>query len=100
MKIKLTLIAILAMFVFAGCGDDSSSPYKCSSCADEPEANASYDATGQGVYKGVVIGSSGTITFNIANDGTYSATLVIDGTTYELTTEGTYSETEGFSAQF
>jgi hypothetical protein len=99
MKYRLSLIALLTALIFNGCSDDSGS-YTCSSCDDEPEANGSYDGTGQGVYKGVLIGSTGTIRFNIANDGTYSATLVIDGKKYLLTTQATYNSEDGFFGTF
>lgn len=97
MKTKLALIALLAFVVFS-CGDDETA-YKCKDCVDTPEAAAANDASGKGIYKGLVIGSSGTIKFNIANSGsTYSATLELDGETYELTTSGTFDG--GFEALF
>ncbi len=98
MKTKLALIAMLAMFVFSGCGDDAS-PYKCSSCVNEPEALLANDAIGKGIYKGVLIGSTGTIKFDIANDGsTITAILVIDGNEFALETDQTYNG--GFEGYF
>lgn len=61
-------------------------PYTCSSCKTTPDAVAANDAKNKGVYKGIVIGSSGTIRFNLANTGSeISAVLVIDGVTANLT---------------
>jgi hypothetical protein len=88
MKLKFALICLFTVII-ASCSDDEEA-YKCSTCSTTPDANAAYDASAQGVYKGLVVGSSGTIQFNIKNDGsTYSATLVLDGETYELTTSAT-----------
>jgi len=99
MKTKFALIMIMALIV-ASCGDDEDTAYKCKSCVDTPEASAANDASGQGIYKGLVVGSSGTIKFDINNSGTYSATLELDGETYELTTEDTYNSEGGFYGCF
>lgn len=99
MKTKFALIYLLALIATA-CSSDDSSPYKCSDCVDTPEASSDWNSSGKGIYKGLVVGSSGTMKFNIANDGTYSATLTIDGVTYELTTEDTYNSEVGFIGTF
>ncbi|MFZ2904939.1 MAG: hypothetical protein WAZ98_01930 [Cyclobacteriaceae bacterium] len=101
MKMKFAFVALLAMFAFSGCSDDDGE-YKCSSCADEPEALAANDDSGRGIYKGVLIGSTGTIKIDIDNhgEGHYSAVLTIDGDEFELTTEGTYNSEGGFQGCF
>src|SRR5689334_16490273 len=100
MKLKFALFAIVAMFVFSGCSDDES-PYTCKDCADQPEALAANDASGKGIYKGVIVGSTGSIKFNINNDGSgISADLVIDNHEIHLTTSATYSEANGFAGCF
>ncbi|HEY3430067.1 MAG TPA: hypothetical protein VGK39_05270 [Cyclobacteriaceae bacterium] len=100
MKLKFVISVLLAMFAFS-CSDDDGNSYKCSDCVSVPEANAAYDNTGQGIYKGVVIGSSGTIKFDIANsDNTLTAVLIIDGQEVLLTATGSYSPTTGFSGAF
>jgi len=89
---RLSLIAILFISLFSACKDDAPAPYTCSDCVDQPEANAAYDNSGQGIYKGVLVGSSGTVKFDIANNGTtITAVLVIDGTSVTLTANGTLS---------
>lgn len=96
MKAKLILF-FLAILAFS-CSDNESK-YKCKDCVSTPEAAAVNDASGKGIYKGLVVGSSGTIKFNIANSGsTLTATLVIDGDEYELTTQATYNS--GFEGYF
>lgn len=100
MKMKFALLALMAMFVFSGCSDDDGE-YKCSDCANHPEALAANDDSGKGIYKGVLIGSSGTIKFDIDNqgDGNYTAVLTIDGDEFELTSTGTFGE-GGFEGCF
>lgn len=68
------------------CSDDETA-YTCKSCTDTPEASAANDNSGQGIYKGLVVGSSGTIKFDIANSGSgIVAVLTMDGEEYELVT--------------
>jgi hypothetical protein len=76
-------------------------PFSCATCANSPEALAQYDNSAKGIYKGVVIGSSGTITFNLLN-GTNSltATLVLDGDTIVLTSNITVEEGQMIIAPF
>ena len=59
--------------------------YTCAACKTTPDAVAANDGSNKGVYKGVVIGSTGTIMFNLANSGTtITAIMVIDGVTVNL----------------
>jgi hypothetical protein len=101
MKIRLALFAVLTALVLSRCSDDES-PYECTSCVDSPEALAANDASGKGIYKGLVIGSSGQIYLDIDNDGLGEIimTLTIDGQTIELTTEATYNPDVGFQGVF
>ena len=100
MKTKFALICLITLFV-ASCSDDDKDSYKCSECSTTPDASAAYDASGQGVYKGLVVGSSGTIQINIQNDGsTYNAVLTLDDETYTLTTESTFNSEGGFQGCF
>jgi hypothetical protein len=98
---RLSLIALLLISLLTACKDDGADPYKCTECVDQPEANAANDNSGQGIYKGVLVGSSGTIKFDIANNGTsITAVLVIDGLSVTLTGNGTYSASTGFQGSF
>ena len=89
-KILYTLCAVLTISVIAICckkNDDSTADnYTCTTCKTTPDALAANDASNKGVYKGVVIGSTGTIKFDLSNSGTtITAIMVIDGTTVNLT---------------
>jgi hypothetical protein len=85
---KLLLLSLFAGVAFASCKkkDDGPSAYTCTACATAPAALAANDASSKGVYKGVLIGSTGTISFDVQNGGTtITARMVIDGTTVDLT---------------
>lgn len=98
---KLGLVAFFLISLLTACKDDEPAPYKCTECVDQPEANAAYDNSGQGIYKGVLVGSSGTIKIDIANNGTaITAVIIIDGESVTLTGNGSYSPSTGFQGSF
>lgn len=91
------------LFLSIGCKKDSNpaNDYKCTSCKTTPDALAANDASSKGVYKGVVIGSTGTIAFNLMNGGTsITATLVIDGVTVNLTSTASWVAGVAFVGPF
>ncbi|MCJ0742690.1 hypothetical protein [Pedobacter montanisoli] len=67
--------------------DNVEEVYVCTSCSQTPEGVAANDNSSKGIYKGVIIGPSGTIKFDIANTSSNSitASMVIDGTKVTLT---------------
>ncbi|WP_293297158.1 hypothetical protein [Pedobacter sp. UBA4863] len=98
MKNTQRYAAILLLFVviFASCKKkkekDTEETYVCTTCSQAPQGAAANDNSSKGIYKGVVIGSSGTIKFDIANasSNAITAVLVIDGVTVNLTTTYTW----------
>lgn len=61
-------------------------PYKCTTCITTPEAKADYNSSSAGVYKGVIVGSTGTIALYLHNTGTEVSALVsFDGKNATLT---------------
>ncbi len=82
---KLFLFLILGTLTLS-CSSDSSSG---NSISNTPEAKSQYDNSNFGIYKGVFVGSSGTVHIDINNNGTVVASLVIDGTTFTYTTTET-----------
>ncbi|ESU23325.1 hypothetical protein FEDK69T_14840 [Flavobacterium enshiense DK69] len=83
-KIILLLIFSLPLL---GCADDNSNtPSKSTLTNDQlsnaPEAKEEYDVSNYGIYKGIFVGSSGTIYVNINNKGAISAKMVINDVTY------------------
>lgn len=89
MKKTQIILSLLPILLFSACKkSDSPAPaaYTCTTCKTTPDAIAANDASSKGIYKGVVIGSSGTIMFNIANTGTaINAVMVIDALTVNFT---------------
>jgi hypothetical protein len=105
MKFYLAILACLTVFFLSpGCKKDDtrkSDPYKCTSCVATPEAKSANDASSKGVYKGIVIGSTGTIKFDVLNSGsTIKAYLTLDGTAIELTSSVEWNGASGYIAPF
>lgn len=76
-------------------------PYTCSSCNTTPEAKAVNDASSKGIYKGIIIGSTGTIKFDISNDNTLiTAVLQIDGKTGTLSSAVSWVAGTAYIADF
>ncbi|QBZ96714.1 hypothetical protein [Flavobacterium sangjuense] len=74
---KLFFILFVGVFTFSCSSDDSSGP----ALSDTPQAKVEFDNSNFGIYKGVFIGSSGTVLININNDGFLEAILKIGGST-------------------
>jgi hypothetical protein len=83
---KIITLAVIGLF-FLSCSNDHSSSNP-NPLPETPQAKAAFDNSNFGIYKGVFVGSSGVISVNIKNDGTISAKLILDGTTYNFTTTG------------
>ncbi len=75
--------------------------YVCATCADSPEALIENDNSNKGVYKGIFVGSTGTISINIQNGSDLiTATLVIDGVSINLTSSVEVENGQPFVAPF
>lgn len=102
--LSASLAALSCSAIFNSCkkSDDSSTPtYTCTTCVSAPEAKAANDNLSKGMYKGVVVGSTGTIKFNIANDSSsITATMVLDGQTVVLTSNVTWTAGQSYMAPF
>jgi hypothetical protein len=86
----------------ASCSKDDGTPsYTCSTCKSTPDALAVNDASAKGVYKGVAVGSTGTLSVNIQNgSSTITAVMVLDGKTANLTSNVTYVDGQAYIAPF
>lgn len=70
--------------------------YVCPTCVTAPEAKSEHDAGSGGVYKGVIVGSSGTIALYLYNTGTEVKALVsFDGKSATFTTQSLSSWSPG-----
>ncbi len=105
-KLHFLFLAAAAIISFSACKKNSdptpvTPTYTCTTCKTVPDAKVAYDASSKGVYKGVLIGSTGTIMFNIANnDTTITAVMVIDGVTVNLTSVTLWVAGQPFSGDF
>src|SRR6478609_593121 len=86
---KTIFLSTLLLFTFAIFSCSKKEDSASNTLTETPAAKASYDGSNFGVYKGVFVGSSGTISIDISNSGTLTATLKIDGITYNFTTTQT-----------
>lgn len=103
MKKIIFLLAVVTIGTTLSCkkSKKKEDAYVCSSCRTTPEAIAANDAISKGIYKGVIIGSSGTIKFDIANAGnTVSAVMVLDGTIVNLTSNATWTAGQAYTSTF
>ena len=96
MKRQFLLIAIFAIGLFACNKSDTTTPDN--SLTTTPETKAQYNNTSFGVYKGVVIGSTGTIIFRINNgDNVVKGFLTIDDIKDTLSTTQTVTAGQALS---
>lgn len=66
--------------------DSKAASYACATCKTTPDALVANDASVKGVYKGIVVGSTGTLSINIQNgSSTITGTMVLDGVSIALT---------------
>jgi len=101
-KITFFFAAAIVALSFASCKKSSDdTPYTCTTCNATSEALAANNASSKGIYKGVLIGSTGTIKFDVLNNGsTISAVMVIDGTTVNLSSSITWVSGQSYVAPF
>ena len=64
---KTLVIALCAVFFLGACSKNSEDPAATEGLATTPEANVANNTSSKGIYKGVFIGSTGTIKFDIGN---------------------------------
>src|SRR6476661_3014665 len=102
--IYFTSLALLSSFIFLSCKKSTTPvvvPYTCATCTATPNAVAANNSISKGIYKGLLIGSSGTIKFDVMNSGTtITAVMVIDGVTVNLTSAITWVSGQPYVAPF
>ena len=82
--------------------DKQSDPaFTCTTCKTAPDAKVENNAISKGVYKGVVVGSTGTISIDVLNGGsTIAATLILDGQTINLSSTAVWASGTPLTAGF
>ena len=112
MKTFKKLIALLIFPAFLigigittnSCSKDDSAKdpvYTCATCSTTPQALAANDASVKGIYKGIVVGSTGTLSINIQNgSSTITGTMVLDGVSVALTSNVAVVDGQTYAAPF
>lgn len=101
--INCSFVSLFLLLSLFSCkkNNEPDPPFVCQTCHTSPDAIAANDVSSKGVYKAVVIGSTGTIQFNILNgNNTITAIMVIDGVTINLTSAVTWANGVSFVAPF
>ena len=93
-----TLLSIT--IIFASCSKNDSLITINDSAEELPIALSQYDNSNYGIYKGVFVGSSGTILVNLNNNGVISVSLTIDGVNYPFTSTESIMENEQTETTF
>jgi hypothetical protein len=91
MKTKILLLTLIATSIFSGCkkddDDNTDNDYTCTTCVSSAEALPANDNSSAGVYKSVLLGSTGTVKIFIYNGNTnVSATVTFNNKVGTLTT--------------
>jgi hypothetical protein len=93
-----TLLSIT--IIFASCSENDPLITINDSAEELPIALSQYDNSNYGIYKGVFVGSSGTILVNLNNNGVISVSLTIDGVNYPFTSTESIMENEQTETTF
>lgn len=88
---KVILFVLIALAFSCSSSEDSTQTPPTSDIDNSglpmtPTAVIQYNDSNFGIYKGIVVGSAGTIVINLMNDDATSATMVVDGVTHTFTT--------------
>ncbi len=106
-KNRIALLIFPAFFIgilMTSCSKSDETPvasFTCVSCKTTPDALAANDMSVKGVYKGIIIGSTGTISINIQNgSSTITGTMVLDGVSVALTSNVSLVDGQPYIAPF
>ena len=96
-----SLLIVMISILFSCKKENTEEPYKCTTCKTTPDAVAAHDASSKGIYKGVIVASTGTIVFDVQNGGTtITAKLTIDGTVVNLTASQSWVSGQPYVSAF
>ncbi|MBS1623139.1 MAG: hypothetical protein JSS76_14525 [Bacteroidetes bacterium] len=95
------LFFLLLLAGLSACKKSSSSDYKCANCATSPTADAAYDHSSKGIYKGTIVGSTGTVNIEIENTGSIlTAAIRLDDQWINMGTTTQWVAGQPFTATF
>ena len=92
------IIVIIGILILHSCSNcDPSTDGKL---PNESIAKTAYNNSNFGIYKGILVGSSGIVLININNNGTTNALLTIDGVQYEFNAIEQVTENKSIPIRF
>ena len=103
MKEKLLSIILITLigFTFLESCSNSDSSNNNQNLTQTPQAKSQYDNINLGLYKGVIVGSSGTIVLDISNSSSsIFATIIIDGVVHNFITNQTLQPNQNTTLNF
>lgn len=96
-----SILCALSISLVISCSKNDSAEDSSLNLAQSPSAKSQYDQSNFGIYKGVFIGSSGTIILDLSNSTTsFTATLIIDGVTHNFITNQTIQQNQTTTINF
>lgn len=96
-----SILSVLSISLVISCSKNDSAESSSVNLAQFPSAKSQYDQSNFGIYKGVFIGSSGTIILDISNNvNSFTATLIIDGVTHNFITNQTIQQNQTTTINF
>jgi hypothetical protein len=100
-QILKTIFSLLTLLLTLSCSNSDSNGDSNQNLSQVPLAKSQYDNSNFGIYKGVFIGSSGTIILDISNSvNSFTATLIIDGVTHNFITNQTIQQNQTTTINF
>jgi hypothetical protein len=99
------ILLLLISISLSSCSDDDKEeptpPYSCDTCVNTPDALPENDHSVKGIYKGIEVGSSGTLSIDIQNgSNTITGIMTLDGITANLTSTVIYENGQPYVAPF
>ena len=100
-QILKTIFSLLTLLSIFSCSNSDSNGDSNQNLSQVPLAKSQYDNSNFGIYKGVFVGSSGTIILDLSNStNSFTATLIIDGVTYNFITNQTIQQNQTTTINF
>lgn len=100
MKTNLIFTFLIALCILATSCSRNDDDTTNNTLAQTPSAKAQFDSSNYGIYKGVFVGSTGTIIIDLNNTSGISATLVINGVAYNFSTTQTIQQNQNTTVNF
>lgn len=96
-----SILCILTISMAISCSKNDSAEDTTKNLTLVPLAKSQFDNSNFGIFKGVFIGSSGTIILDLSNStSSFTATLIIDGVTHNFITNQTLQQNQSTTINF